>query len=116
MTNLIDCSFKGDELDGIFSRMQKTFNSELCESGNLKISGGGDQKNPRYLLKNLIKYDSQNIDKCFYNYANKKPNESDGWIEFDFGERKINLSSYTLRACCSDGGYECYPKSWRIVI
>ena len=116
--NLIDCSFKGDELDGIFSRMQKTFNSDLCESGNLKISGGGDQDDsnyPQYSLKNLIKYDSQNIDKCFYNFHLKIPSESDGWIEFDFGERKINLSSYTLRSCCSGAGSEIFPKSWRIV-
>lgn len=116
--NLIDCSFKGDELDGIFSRMQKTFNSDLCESGNLKISGGGEQdesRYPQYSLKNLIKYDSQNIDKCNYNWHTKPPSESDGWIEFDFGERKINLSSYTLRSCCSGAGSECFPKSWRIV-
>ena len=81
----------------------------------MKISGGGSRNDIYYPLTNLIKYDSNQIQKYYYNYANSKhANEREGWIEFDFGQRTINLTSYTIRTNSSNPNWN-HPKTWRIV-
>ena len=105
-----ECEYNGNELSGIIDYLQKQNGADL-EAGNiLKLSGGG-YPNPSFPITNLIKYNSNNMNSEFYyNYCSGTPSSSDGWIEFDFVNKTVNLTSYTIRA--SD---YYYPKSWRIV-
>lgn len=105
----IHCDFNGDELNGIIQYLRTNFGDDLENRKILKLSGGG-KKNPAYPLTNLIKYDQNSIGSYYYNYCNLAPSENEGWIEFDFIDRKVRLSSYTIR---TKSNY--YPKSWRIV-
>lgn len=103
--NVIKCQFEGNELSGIFSCLKKKFGDGIVESGTIKLTdflGTG-------VLSNLIKNDNSE----YHSQGAGVTEPSDGWFEIDFGERKINLESYTLRSC-SKGQYS-YPKSWRIV-
>lgn len=53
-------------------------------------------------------------DKSYYqNQGIGHTNESDGWFEIDFNDKKINLTSYALKTS-SSSSYS-FPKSWRIV-
>ena len=105
-----ECEYNGNELSGIIDYLQKQNGADL-EAGNiLKLSGGG-YPCPSCPITNLIKYNSNNMNSEFYyNYYSGTPSSSDGWIEFDFVNKTVNLTSYTIRTS------DCfYPKSWRIV-
>ena len=112
---MTECQFKGDELDGIFNHLRQKLGDELYNNQMIKFSAGGflHKSCP---ITNLFKYDKENIDKTFYNYSGAFPkSESDSWIEIDLGERKINLTSYTIRTCDHTAINGCKAKSWRIV-
>lgn len=113
--NIIQCKFNGDELSGIFKYLQKTKGENLGKKCGLKVTGGGFP-NPSCPISNLLKYDGDDINEFYYNYSSQNPKgENDSWIQFDFDKRKINLTSYTIRACCHDISNDCKAKSWRIV-
>lgn len=93
--------------------MKQTFNESLIENEELKITSG----HPAYSgsLSNLIEYNSNHIDDYFRNENGSGLKESEGWIEIDFGKRKINLTSYTLRTS-NDNTNGCYHlRTWRIL-
>lgn len=107
---ITEVEYQNDELDGIISHMKKTIGEDLIEKGELKITSG----RPVYAgaLENIIKYDKDHIDQCFRNNDGSRLKESEGWIQFDFGNRKINLTSYTIRSS-PEGLY--HPKTWRVL-
>lgn len=115
---IINCDFNGDELLGIVSHLKKKFGNDIVKSGVVKLNGGGyhDRKQP---ITNLIKYDSGSINQYYYNWegsqSSKKPSGlSDSWIEFDFLNRKVNLTSYTIRTDKDDRNTHWKPKTWKI--
>lgn len=112
---ITECKFEGNELSGIISYLKQKLGDNFQSGEALKLSGGG-YPNQSYPITNLIGYDSKTINQYYYNSSNKNPeSESDSWIEFDFGKRKINMTSYTIRTD-NDGPNSYYsPKSWRIV-
>lgn len=88
-----ECHFSSDELNGIVSYMKKTFGNDLDENGSLKLSGGGSP-NQSFPLSNLILYDKFQINDFYSNDSSRKPSsEADSWIEFDFVDRRIDLTS-----------------------
>ena len=89
----------------------------MCEQGELKISDIGTHHNSTGSLLNLIKYDQNHINEYYRNNGgyNPLPDSSNGWIEFDFLKRKINLTSYTLRTSGNGQNGSYHAKSWRIV-
>lgn len=106
--------YNGNELKGLIDYLESKYGENLETNNIMKISGGGS-KSVTYPLTNLIKYDSNQINLHYYNYANlTDANESEGWIEFDFCERKVNLSSYTIRTNSDHENWN-HPKTWRIV-
>lgn len=112
---ITECQYKDNELSGIINHLEKEYGKDLKKKGILTITGGG-YHNSSCPITNLIKYDKDNINDFYYNYSSQNPkSENDSWIEFDFGHRKVNLSSYTIRACCHEISNECKAKSWRIV-
>ncbi|KAK8897565.1 hypothetical protein M9Y10_015523 [Tritrichomonas musculus] len=111
-----ECHFSSDELNGIVSYMKKTFGNDLDENGSLKLSGGGSP-NQSFPLSNLIQYDKFQINDFYSKDSSQKPSSesADSWIEFDFVDRRINLTSYTMRAYANGKNSFYNPKSWRIV-
>lgn len=83
--------------------------------GAFELTGGGHpaSSNP---ISNIIKYNGDDFNKFYYNWSEGELNgESDSWIEFNFYNRKINLTSYTIRTN-QDGPNSLWsPKTWRIV-
>lgn len=112
LQNEIKIEYTDNELNGIINYLKNKFGQNLCESGIINISDCGHHHHVYGSLLNLIKYDNDNINQFYENNGgeNPIPTERDGWIEFDFLKRKINLTSYTLRA-----HQDYLPKSWRIM-
>ena len=110
-----EVKFRGDELSGIISELKLIDGENFEGSGSLKLTGGG-YPNPSNPLTNLIQYDQSKINNSYYNFFSQNPSsESDSWIEFDFVNRRINLTSYTIRSDCNSRNCYTKPKSWRIV-
>ena len=109
---VVECECAGNELDGIVSHLKR--GGGLSSGGGLKLRGGGSP-NPLFPITNLTEYGPDRINSGYVNYfgRNDLP-ESAGWIEFDFGERKVNLKSYTIRSNISNSNTNFHPKSWRI--
>ena len=109
--------YNGEELKGIISHLEEKYGTNLCEQGELKISDIGTHQHSDGSLLNLIKYDQSHINEYYMNnYGNDPlPDSSNGWIEFDFFKRKINLTSYTLRTSGNGQNGYYHAKSWRIV-
>ena len=109
--------YEGDELKGIISHLKDKYGENLCEKGKIQISDIGVHHEVSGPISNLIKYDKDHINSFYRNNYGSRPypTASEGWIEFDFLKRKVNLTSYTLRT--SEYGFNSYyhAKSWRIV-
>lgn len=98
---ITECQFNGNEQSGIFAFINQLCGGDAVNNGLITVRDGlGTDKNT---IKNLLYTNSG----C---YSSSPSNENDAWIEFNFGQRKINLSSYTIRSCSADNG----PKTWRI--
>ena len=110
------CKFHNDKLDGIISYIRRNTGDSLDGTGKyLKLTGGASMC-PYYPLSHLIQYDD-NIDKVYINYFNdgKVYTQKDAWIEFDFVQSKINVTSYTIRSSEHAPNMNCHPKSWKII-
>lgn len=106
----IECGYYGDSLSGIIDYLQEQNGPNLEENNILKLSGGGFP-DPSRPITNLIKYHSNNMnDESYINYYRNNPSSADGWIEFDFVNKTVSVTSYTIRTRSS-----YYPRSWRIV-
>ena len=108
-SKIINIEFDGNELNGIISFLKKMIGEDLISQGELRISSGHSPYAGS--LGNLIKYSSNHINDYFRNSGGSNDyTEKDGWIEFDFQQRKVNLTSYTIRT------RNCYyPKTWRVL-
>lgn len=106
------------EMNGIISYLQLTSGPDILNNGALKIKGGG-VSHPYHPVSNIIDYDEKN-NNYYINHFNYTPNKNDGFIEFDFGERIVNLKSYSIKRKPVDlkphslFNFECNPKSWEI--
>ena len=110
-TENIECEYLGNELSGIINFL--THQTEGEENKEFDVSGGGDKYLP-CPITNLFKYDSDHINDCYYNWGENQPTDRDSWIKFDFGERKINLTSYTIRSNSGGTNRNAHPKTWTI--
>lgn len=62
----------------------------------VQLSGGGEKNS--LPIENLIKYDFNNINIEIYKKISNQQLLSDLRIKFDFSNKKINLSSYTIHS------------------
>lgn len=111
--NTINCEYKGNELSGIIFYLTKNKSDSQIIKNEIKISGGGEFC-PSFPILNLIKYDSKHINDHYYNSSSHFPTSDKSWIEFDFCDKKVRISSYTIR---SNGGKPYlypHPKTWII--
>ena len=103
--NVIKCQYSSDYFSGIIKYLEGKSKNKNEFDDVVKLSGGGTPSGP---ITNIIKYDNNNY---YYNYYKGKATETEGWILFDFINRKIKLSSYVIRNRYS---YHANPKSWII--
>lgn len=114
--NIIQCKYSSDnQFDGIISYIKKSTN-DLVNGNNDHLRLSGRPINSDYSLSNLLLYDDADIMKV---YSNLKSNplelsENDAFIEFDFVSRKINVTSYTIRASYFCPNYY-HPKTWKLL-
>ena len=80
-----------------------------------KLSGGSSLDNGNLILKDGLGSDKSEfkgmINRNDGHYCKDLGTSDKAWIEFDFRERKIHLSSYEIKTCNRDEG----PKSWQIL-
>lgn len=103
--NVIPCEYSRKELSGIINYLKED---------DVKLTGGGEI-NSSYPISNLIRYDSDHINDRYYSGNPNRPTEKDSWIKFDFGVRKINVSSYTIRSNECITNSHAHPKTWTIL-
>ena len=81
------------------------------ENKNIIISAGNSNKSPYSTHK--FTYDSDKLTNFYYNFTDyffaNGEDDTEGWIEFDFNDKKINLKTYHIRS-----SHNYNPKSWRI--
>ena len=111
--NVIRCEYLFDYMfEGIISYLKQiTFDSVDGSSDHLKLTGTGTDQ--RFPLSNLLLFEYKDADRI---YTNRKHHltKDDAWIEYDFGKRKINVTSYSIRT--SYFLNDCFhPKSWKIM-
>ena len=111
--NIIECKFLDNKFDGIISYIKRNAKGIVDgKNDNLRLSGTGTLN--EFPLSNLLLYDDSDIKKGYVNSANGSFTENDAFIEFDFVNKKINMTSYTIRTI-----YNCkdtyHPKTWKFV-
>lgn len=112
----VDCEYKeGEELNGIISYLLKEEGREILTNGTLTLTGGTDPLlNPYHPITNVTEYDEK-INDYFYNFhSTLAPSEESNFIDFDFGQRKVRISSYTIRSNKNNEYGRYHPKSWKI--
>lgn len=99
------CNYSGNELSGIISHLKSKQGDKA-----VTLSAGGYATSP---ITNLI---DCNKGTYYANTTSGTPtSEADSWIEFDFGKRKVNLTSYTIQTHSDSPNCRYKPKTWRIV-
>lgn len=112
----VDCEYKeGEELNGIISYLLKEDGREILTNGTLTLTGGTDPRlNPYHPITNVTEY-GEKINDYFYNFhSTLAPSEESNFIDFDFGQRKVRVTSYTIRSNKNNEYGRYHPKSWKI--
>ena len=109
----IQCEYQGNELSGIIRYLKGNKSEEETLNEEIKLSGGGGIHSDHPII-NLIKYDSNHINDRYYNDGHNYKSPKESWIEFDFKEKQINLTSYTIRSNGSSPNSHAHPKTWTI--
>jgi len=78
--------FKSDLFSGIFDGLSKKLGRNLADSSDVDVTASSYHSDP-YLPKNVLKNDSSIW--CSQNLPNS-------WIQFDFKERKVSITSYSM--------------------
>ncbi|OHT01408.1 hypothetical protein TRFO_31783 [Tritrichomonas foetus] len=101
------------ELNGIISYLLRKEGKDILTNGSLTLSAVGSL-NPIHPIECIIEY-GELINSHFYNYYMNDPTSEDGsWIQFDFDNRTIKLTAYSIRTNKNYPDWY-HPKSWRIV-
>jgi len=91
-TEKIECIFVNDLFSGIFDRLSKIHSINLAESGEIVSVTASSVNNNNYTLYNpynVLKKD----DSKWLSAPSLSPNP---WIQFDFKQRKVFLTSYSI--------------------
>lgn len=107
---IIKCNYnENDMLNGIISYIKRITNNEI--NGNnehLKLSSRGSCKD--FPLSNLLLLNENRKGFVYW----PKIDDNNAWIEFDFGKRKINMTSYTIQTIYNPTN--CFhPKTWKFI-
>lgn len=99
---------EGTEFNGLLRYLSDETGGNIHDNGTIEVTSNSihsDGRHPKYLL------DYQNTESISYN----SNNTSDGYICFDFKDRKIQLTSYTIKSyAASSNNY--HLKNWNIEV
>jgi hypothetical protein len=90
--------------DGIIASLTREFGGNVADRGIVAISGPPG---------NISKYDPKNVADLEGGPGFLGNSQSDASICYDFRERKITATHYSIR---TDSGSDCRPKSWAIEV
>lgn len=92
---IIECEYlNNNRFNGIISYIKRRTKDVVNgKNDHLRLSAGSEI--PRYPLSNLLLNNGNDIKKPYY--SDVTSSEEDAYIEFDFVNRKINLTSYSIR-------------------
>lgn len=109
---IIECEYlNNNRFNGIISYIKRRTKDVVNgKNDHLRLSAGSEI--PRYPLSNLLLNNGNDIKKPYY--SDVTSSEEDAYIEFDFVNRKINLTSYSIRKISKKANH-CYPKTWKII-
>lgn len=101
----------GNEFNGLLRYLSENSNGNIHDNGTVNITSNSIYDNNNICHpKNLVDY--QNIKS---NYYYSKYDISDGYVCFDFKERRIQLSSYSIKTYL-DGQNGRHLKNWVIEV
>jgi hypothetical protein len=103
----ITAEFSENPFAGIFAKLREEGHGNPLEAGLVLITSP-TECHEEYPLTVLLEY-TDRLDKCFWNFAKYEPTPDDAWLQFDFRDRRIALTAYTIRS-----GGSSHPKSWSI--
>ncbi|KAK8840521.1 hypothetical protein M9Y10_030729 [Tritrichomonas musculus] len=112
--NVIKCKYLiNNKFNGIISYI-KRISEDIVDGKNdhLRLSGGGNY--PNYPLSNLLLYGDKDIYNIYINGYNGEFLGKNAYIEFDFVNRKINMTSYTIRTAYNPKN-AYHPKTLKMI-
>ena len=112
--NVIKCRYlKNNKFYGIIAYIKQS-TRDIVDGNNdhFRLLGGGNH--PNFPISNLLLYGKQDIWKIYNNGYYGEFSGKKAYIEFDFVNRKINMTSYTIRTIYNaKNAY--HPKTWKII-
>ena len=99
---------EGTEFNGLLRYLSDETGGNIHDNGTIEVTSNSiysDSYHPKYLL------DYQNTESNYY-HSNST---SDGYICFDFKDRKIQLTSYTIKSYATSPN-NCHLKNWNIEV
>lgn len=114
--NITECQYSGNKIfNGIISYIKQNTN-DIVDGNNdhLRLNGTGNI--PQFPLSNILLYSDLDYLKTYINCRDSGTvySESDAEIEFDFVNRKINMTSYSIRTSYNPVN-SLHPKTWKFV-
>lgn len=91
--------------NGIIHYLTKESGGNVNDNGTVKVTSSSVNSN--FFPKNSVDLENEE------NYFQTK-NEQNSWLKYDFGDRKVCPSHYTIRSRPNDGKINHHPKSWVI--
>ncbi|OHT04313.1 hypothetical protein TRFO_28198 [Tritrichomonas foetus] len=91
--------------DGIVAHLTAEVKGNIVEKGLLTITGNSADKNRDHDLMLLVDYD--------WNRCWTSTNTPNSWVQFDFGNKQICITHYTIKTYPCGRGYS-HLKSWVI--
>jgi hypothetical protein len=91
---ICSCSPNAD-FDGVFAHLTKLAGKNPLDAGVVTLTSA-HQFDP--FLRPAAIIEPRNS-LCFYNYSGKVPTSRDNWIEFDFADKRIEITACALKWC-----------------
>ena len=112
--NIIECKYiDNNKFKGIISYIKGSTKDKIDgNNDHLRLKGSGT--NVDFPLSNLLLYEDENIMKGYVNWSNGVFTEKAAFIEFDFVNKKINMTSYTIRTIYNAIN-TYHPKTWKMI-
>lgn len=99
---------ESNRFNGIIRHLTKESGGNVSENGTVKVTASSTQgNNQEQRPKFAVDFD----DFGHYFHSN---NEKNSWLQFDFGERKIRPTKYSIRSRHDHGKLNCNLKNWVI--
>ena len=112
--NIIECKYlNNDQFNGIISYLKRITNNNI-NGNNEHLKLTGNENRAQFPLSNLLLYDEAGKGFVYWP-SNDKNDKDNAWIEFDFGQRRINMKSYSIQTLYNQKNFY-HPKTWKFIV